>query len=96
MTKDLLFGNRQQQLPHYLAGYSRGGAAGIQHGRQLVDIDADAVKNYQLKHGLYSKEELAAMSTDEIKQLDTKKQVYLTATIRILDAMEDIHLDVTI
>ena len=68
----------------------------LQKEYSVVDIDADAVKNYQLKHGLYSKEELAAMSTDEIKQLDTKKQVYLTATIRILDAMEDIHLDVTI
>lgn len=36
------------------------------------------------------------MTTDEIKQLDTKKQVYLNAKIRILDAMEDIHLDVAI
>lgn len=68
----------------------------LQKGYSNVDINADAVKNYQLKHGLYTKEELAAMSDDEIKQLDTKKQVYLSAKIKILDAMEDITLDVAI
>lgn len=68
----------------------------LQKGYSVVDIDTEAVKTYQLKHGLYTKEELAKMTTDEIKQLDTKKQVYLNAKIRILDAMEDIHLDVAI
>ena len=68
----------------------------LQKGYSVVDIDAEAVKTYQMKHGLYTKEELAKMSADEIKQLDTKKQVYLNAKIRILDAMEDIHLDVAI
>ena len=68
----------------------------MQKGYSVVDIDAEAVKTYQLKHGLYTKDELAKMTTDEIKQLDTKKQVYLNAKIRILDAMEDIHLDVAI
>lgn len=68
----------------------------LQKGYSVVDIDAEAVKTYQLKHGLYTKDELAKMTTDEIKQLDTKKQVYLNAKIRILDAMEDIHLDVAI
>lgn len=68
----------------------------LQKGYSVVDIDAEAVKTYQLKHGLYTKDELAKMTTDEIKRLDTKKQVYLNAKIRILDAMEDIHLDVAI
>ena len=68
----------------------------LQKGYSVVDIDTEAVKTYQLKHGLYTKDELAKMSDDEIKQLDTKKQVYLNAKIRILDAMEDIHLDVAI
>ena len=68
----------------------------LQKGYSVVDIDTEAVKTYQLKHGLYTKDELAKMTTDEIKQLDTKKQVYLNAKIRILDAMEDIHLDVAI
>ena len=68
----------------------------LQKGYSVVDMDTEAVKTYQLKHGLYTKDELAKMSDDEIKQLDTKKQVYLNAKIRILDAMEDIHLDVAI
>ena len=36
------------------------------------------------------------MTEQEIKQLDTKKQVFLTAKIKILDAMEDIDLPISI
>lgn len=74
----------------------------LENGRLLqkdytkIDIDTEAVKTYQLKHGLYSKEELAGMSDLDIKQLDTKKIVYLTASIKILDAMEDIVLPINI
>lgn len=68
----------------------------LQKDYSTVDIDVDAVKNYQLSHGLYTKDELAAMSDLEIKKLDTKKKVFLTANIKILDAMEDIELPVNI
>lgn len=74
----------------------------LENGRLLqkkysqVDIDVEAVKTYQLKHGLYTKEELANMSDQEIKELDTKKKVFLTAKIKILDAMEDIELPIAI
>lgn len=68
----------------------------LQKGYSTVDINTDAVMNYQLKHGLYTKDELAAMSTDEINALDTKKKVFLSAKVKILDAMEDITLDVAI
>lgn len=61
-----------------------------------MDIDVEAVKNYQLSNGLYTKEELADMSDLEIKKLDTKKKVFLKAQIKILDAMEDIILPVSI
>lgn len=36
------------------------------------------------------------MSDLELKKLDTKKLVYLTAKIKILDAMEDIVLPINI
>lgn len=74
----------------------------LENGRLLkkkysqVDIDVEAVKTYQLKHGLYTKEELANMSDQEIKELDTKKKVFLTAKVKILDAMEDIELPIAI
>lgn len=68
----------------------------LQKGYSQVDIDVNAVKNYQLQHGLYTADELADMSDLEIKKLDTKKIVFLTAKIKILDAMEDIVLPIAI
>lgn len=68
----------------------------LQKDYSTVDIDVEAVKTYQLEHGLYTQDELADMSDLEIKKLDTKKIVYLTAKIKILDAMEDIVLPISI
>lgn len=68
----------------------------LQKDYSTIDINVEKVKNYQLEHGLYTKEELADMTEQEIKQLDTKKQVFLTAKIKILDAMEDIDLPIAI
>lgn len=68
----------------------------LQKDYSTIDINVEKVKNYQLEHGLYTKEELADMTEQEIKQLDTKKQVFLTAKIKILDAMEDIDLPISI
>lgn len=68
----------------------------LQKDYSQVDIDVDAVRNYQISHGLYTKDELAKMSDLEIKKLDTKKKVFLTAKIKILDAMEDIELPINI
>ena len=68
----------------------------LQKGYSKCEIDTEAVRTYQLAHGLYTKEELAKMSEDEIKQLDTKKIVFLKAKVRPLDAMEDIQLPISI
>lgn len=68
----------------------------LQKDYSTVDIDVEAVRIYQEQHGLYTKEELANMSEQEIKELDTKKKVFLTAKIKILDAMEDIELPIAI
>lgn len=68
----------------------------LQKNYSTCEIDVDAVKTYQMKHGLYTQDELAKMSDQEIKQLDTKKQVFLHAKIKMLDAMEDITLPIDI
>lgn len=68
----------------------------LQKDYSTIDINVEKVKTYQLEHGLYTKEKLADMTEQEIKQLDTKKQVFLTAKIKILDAMEDIDLPISI
>lgn len=64
----------------------------LQKNYSTVELDTEAIKNYQMKNGLYTKEELADMSNDEINQLDTKKKVFLKGKIKIIDAMEDIEL----
>lgn len=64
----------------------------LQKDYSTVELDTEAIKNYQLQNGLYTKDELADMSDDEINQLDTKKKVFLKGKIKIIDAMEDIEL----
>lgn len=68
----------------------------LEKGYSTVDIDVEAVKNYQLQRGLYTKEQLADMDDLTIKKLDTKKKVFLTANIKILDAMEDFDFPINI
>lgn len=68
----------------------------LQKDYSEVNINVEKVKTYQLEHGLYTKEELADMDDLAIKKLDTKKQILLTAKIKILDAMEDIDLPINI
>lgn len=68
----------------------------LEKGYSNVDINVEAVKNYQLQHGLYTKEQLADMDDLTIKKLDTKKKVFLTANIKILDAMEDFDFPINI
>ena len=68
----------------------------LQQGYSTCEIDTEAVRTYQLAHGLYTKEELAKMSDDQVKRLDTKKIVFLKAKVRPLDAMEDIQLPISI
>ena len=57
-----------------------------------VEIDTEANRKWLEEHGKNVEE----MSEDEIKRADTGNQVFLSATIKILDAMEEIHLPITI
>lgn len=68
----------------------------LQKGQSTIDLDIEAIKNWRISNGKNTEEELADMSDQEIKELDTKKKVFLKASVVILDAMEDISLDVDI
>ena len=88
----------KQLLISAITGYLRELEDGrlLEKGYSKVDIDVEAVKNYQISHGLYTADQLADMTDLEIKKLDTKKLVYLKADIKILDAMEDIVIPINI
>ena len=60
------------------------------------DIDVEAQKAYLLSTGQYTKDELAEMDELEIKKANTKDKVFLTADIKILDAIEEIKLNINI
>lgn len=68
----------------------------MKKGQSTIALDIEAIKNWRISNGKNTEEELADMSAQEIKELDTKKKVFLKASVVILDAMEDISLDVDI
>ena len=57
-----------------------------------IGIDIDANKAYLRGKGV----DVDNMSDDEIKVADTGSNVYLTATVHILDAIEDVTLNIAI
>ena len=65
-------------------------------GKNTVGIDVEQQKTYLLGNGSFTADELAAMDELEIKKANTKDKVFLTASIKILDAIEDIKLNITI
>ena len=60
--------------------------------RYEIGIDIDANRSHLASTGI----DVSNMSDEEIKKADTGSFVYLKATIRILDAIEDIVLPITI
>lgn len=56
------------------------------------EIDVDAQRNYLQSQG----EKVEEMSDQDIKEAETGSKVFLMAHIKILDAMEDINLDINI
>lgn len=61
-------------------------------GKSVVDIDMDAQKAYLESIGT----DVSEMSEQEIRNANTKDKVYLAASIKILDAIEDIDLQIAI
>ncbi len=68
-------------------------AAGIlESGTSTVEINIDAVDTYLQSQG----EDTTGMTEAELRAANTGDQVYLKATVTILDAIEDITLAITI
>lgn len=57
-----------------------------------VEIDIEANRNYLLSKGY----DVSVMSDDDVKRADTDDKVFLTAAIKILDAIEEIILPISI
>lgn len=57
-----------------------------------VGIDIEANRNYLLSKGY----DISAMSDDDLKKADTDDKVFLSAAIKILDAIEEITLPISI
>lgn len=74
----------------YLTGLEQGGV--LQAGASSVAIDLAAQEKYLQSVGI----DTGAMSEQEIKEANTGDKVFLTASIKILDAIEDIDLSIAI
>jgi len=64
--------------------------------KNSIEIDVEQQKVYLLSVGSYTADELAEMTDKEIKEANTKDKVFLKANIKILDAIEEIALPITI
>lgn len=64
----------------------------LQQGSSTVGIDLEQQRIYLSSRGI----DVSKMTDQQIKEADTGDQVYLAATVKILDAIEDIHLIVKI
>ena len=61
-------------------------------GRSNVGIDVSAQRNYLISTGV----DISEMSEQQIKEANTGSTIFLAASIKILDAIEDINLTITI
>ena len=64
----------------------------LNSGTSTVGIDLEAQRDYLYSIGT----DVSEMSEQEIKEANTREKVFLTASIQILDAIEDIDLNILI
>ena len=64
----------------------------LEYGQSTVDIDMDAQKTYLQSIG----KDPSSMTEPEIRSANTGDKVFLSASIKILDAIEDIDLKIMI
>lgn len=77
-------------IQNYFAAMEQEGI--LQLGTSAVEIDIDKQRAYLREQGI----DIESMSEDEIKKAATGSNVFLKASIRILDAIEDIAIEITI
>ena len=68
----------------------------LDHKKNSVAIDTEQQRVYLLSNGDYTVDELAEMKDQDVKKANTRDQVFLAAAIKILDAIEDIKLGISI
>lgn len=59
-------------------------------GKSSIEIDIDAVENYIKSKGIDTSE----MTEQELREYDTDDKVFLTASITILDAIEEVRIPI--
>lgn len=64
--------------------------------KNTVAIDTEQQRVYLLSNGDYTAAELAAMKDQTVNQANTRDKVFLASNIKILDAIEDIKLGISI
>jgi hypothetical protein len=64
----------------------------LDRGKNSVDIDIDAQKLYLQSTGV----DTSTMSDQQIKEANTRDKIFLSGPIKIVDAIEDFELVVTI
>lgn len=80
----------QTEIKSYLVGLESEGV--LKSGSSTVSIDAAAQQAWLEEKGV----DTSSMSEAEILQADTGSKVFHTAAVKILDAIEDITLDISI
>lgn len=61
-----------------------------------VDFDTEAIKQYIIEHKGVSKEEAEAMDEATLKKQNTDEKIFMKATLSIVDAIEDVTLNITV
>ena len=84
------YDNKVVLISAYLAYLKELEAEGIlQSGKSTMEIDIDAQRAYLKARG----DNVADMTDDEIKTADTDEQVFIRGSIRMLDAIEDVAIN---
>ena len=79
----------QTEIRNYLTGLERDGV--LKEGSSVA-IDLEAQRDWLQAHGT----DPSGMTDDEILKADTGSEVFLAASVKILDAIEDIRLRISI
>ena len=84
--------DNKQLLVNAISGYFDGLKIDGVIDRYTIDIDVDANRTYLVSKG----KDVSDMSDDEIKMANTGSNVYLKATLGMLDVIEDLTLKINI
>ena len=90
------YANKQVLVTAILSYFRQLETDGVVSTSYDVDLDVEAIKNYLMTVKGKTVEEIAEMSDDDIKKADTGSKVFLKANVTILDAIEDVDMQIYI